>query len=120
MAWTMIAALALGAGAPPPAAPAEQETIINVSEDDAEMNAAKARGRATLPDFYRRLAAPGPGETEFMVKFDIDPSQEVEYVWAIQLDRSRSPMTGVLVNQPVSTPDRIGDRVAIRESDIVD
>lgn len=120
MAWTMIAALALAGAGAPPAAAAEQDTIVNVPADDAEMNAAKERGRATLPDFYRRLAAPAGDESDFMVKFDIDPSNAVEYVWATQLDRSRTPMTGVLTNQPVTTADRRGDRVAIREADIID
>lgn len=122
MVWTLIAAAALASASAPAAAqqPAGEETIISVSGDDAEMNAAKAQGRATLPEFYRRLASPAADEREFMVKFDIDPSDEVEYVWATDLDRSGTPMTGVLVNQPVNTSDHIGDRVRIREADIID
>ena len=98
----------------------ESEPIVNVAADDAEMNAAKARGIATLPQFYERLAAPAADETEFMIKFDILPGDEAEFVWAADLDRSRVPMTGMLVNQPIHTDHRIGQRVPIAEGDVID
>jgi len=121
---TILAAAALAlapttANATAPAGTAD-DPIYNVSADDAQMNAAIARGRATLAEFYRRLAAPRAGDGEFMVKFDIDPTDGVEYVWAVELDRSRTPMTGILINQPVYTDDREGDRVAIPEDRIID
>ena len=102
------------------AAAAEPEPIYNVSAEDAEMNAAKAQGIATLPEFYRHLAAPAADESEFMIKFDIQPGDEAEFVWATDLDRSTSPMTGVLVNQPIHTDHQLGQRVAIPEADIID
>lgn len=111
------AALAL---APPVVAVQGDEPIYQVRSDDAAMNSAIAEGRRTLPSFYRRLAAPQAGDRDFMVKFDIDPSERFEFVWAVSLDRSASPMTGILINQPVNTSDRPGDRVAIAESSIID
>jgi len=120
----LIAAAALAfaptTSAPAPVAGTKDDPVYGVAANDPEMNAAIARGRATLPEFYRRLASPGAGEGEFMVKFDIDPSDRAEYVWAIELDRSRAPMTGVLINQPLHTDDREGDRVAIPEDRIID
>jgi uncharacterized protein YegJ (DUF2314 family) len=121
-------ALAL-ALAPAPAATAGQPAtgkgeapsgIIGVRSDDPEMNAAIARGRAGLAGFYRRLARPEAGDSEFMVKFDIDPGDGAEFVWAAELDRSGRVMTGVLVNQPVNTADRLGDTVSIPEERIID
>jgi len=120
MIAVVLAALALA----PPAYPAPQGTkddpIFQVEKSDAQMNAAIANTRATLADFYRRLASPHDGDCDFMVKFDIVPGDDVEYVWAAQLDRSHTPMTGVLINQPAYTNDREGDRVAIAESEIID
>ena len=98
----------------------DQEQVYDVRADDPEMNAAKAQGIATLPEFYRHLASPGADETEFMIKFDILPGDDAEFVWATELDRSAVPMTGVLVNQPIHTEHQIGQRVAIAESDIID
>jgi len=100
------------------AAPADQS--FTVRGDDPEMNAAKRRAIAELPDFYRHMTNPAQGERDFQVKFDIAPGDErTIYVWAGELDRSRSPMVGTLMNQP-NTGHRMGDRVTIREEDIID
>ena len=94
--------------------------IINVDPGDAEMNAAIARARRELPDFYAHLARPGQGERRFMIKFDILPGDRAEFVWAGELDRSTVPMTGVLANQPEGSPEQIGQRVPIPEARIID
>ena len=96
------------------------DPVYQVSEDDAEMEAAKRQAIASLPDFYRRLADPAADETEFLVKFDILPGEDNEYVWAGELDRSSTPMTGRLMNQPEATDHRLGQRVPIPEADIID
>lgn len=98
----------------------EQERIVNVEASDPQMNAAKARAIAELPDFYRHLARPGAGEDRFMIKFDIAPGDAVEYVWANDLDRSTTPMTGTLLSRPVQTDDQPGARISIAEADIID
>jgi len=98
----------------------QPEQTYDFDRSDPVMNAAKRRGIETLPSFYARLASPGPDEDNFMVKFDILPGEPVEYVWAGQLDRSTRPMTGVLTNQPRQGPHRMGERVPIREADIID
>ena len=103
-----------------PAAEPQEDGIYDVRADDPEMNAAIARGRETLPSFYRRLASPEAGDSEFMIKFDIDPGEGVEYVWADRIERAPGRMTGILINQPVYTKDRMGDRVAIREDRVID
>ncbi|HEY0013542.1 MAG TPA: DUF2314 domain-containing protein [Allosphingosinicella sp.] len=124
----ILAALALAlapttaAAEAPPAGGKSQDDggIIGVPSDDAEMNAAIARGRAGLQGFYRRLASPRAGDSEFMVKFDIDPTDGVEFVWAADLDPSARPMTGTLLNQPIQAGGRRGDRVSIPEDAVID
>ena len=96
------------------------DTVYQVGEDDEEMNAATRQAIAGLPAFYDRLADPAADETEFMIKFDILPGEEAEYVWAGELDRSSTPMTGVLMNQPEATDHQLGQRVPIPEADIID
>jgi uncharacterized protein YegJ (DUF2314 family) len=98
----------------------QAETIYRVSPEDAEMNAAKARAIATLPEFYAHFAHPQADETEFLIKFDILPGEDAEFVWAGDLDRTVVPVTGVLINQPERGPHRIGQRVPIPEADIID
>lgn len=108
------------AGRDADAAGQERERIVNVEANDREMNAAKARAIAELPDFYRHLSRPERGEDRFMIKFDIAPGEAVEYVWAGDLDRSTMPMTGTLLSHPQQTRDQAGDRVSIAEADIID
>jgi len=113
-------ALVVAIGGADSAAVANQEPIYQISEHDAEMNAAKREAIAGLPGFYARFADPAADESEFMIKFDILPGDGAEFVWATNLDRSTSPMTGVLLNQPELTEHRIGQRVPIAEVDIID
>ena len=96
------------------------EQIIDVANDDPEMNAAIARARRELPGFYAHLARPGANERRFVIKFDIIPGDRNEYVWAAELDRSTVPMTGILINQPRDSSERIGERVPIPEARIID
>ncbi len=96
------------------------DAVYEVSPADEEMNAARRQAIGSLPSFYARFADPAADETEFMVKFDILPGEDNEYVWAGQLDRSSTPMTGVLMNQPEATEHALGQRVPIPEGDIID
>jgi uncharacterized protein YegJ (DUF2314 family) len=115
------ASLLLATAAASPLLAAEpKDRIYQVDSLDAEMNAAKAKAVAGLPAFYRVLAAPSPDEGEFMIKFDILPGEEAEFVWANALDRSSVPMRGTLLNQPEQVAAKPGDRVEIAEGDIVD
>jgi uncharacterized protein YegJ (DUF2314 family) len=118
----LFAGLAAGAAAAqkPDTPPEERERIVDVAPNDPAMQAAERRAIAELPDFYRRLANPGPGEDRFMVKFDIQPGRGAEYVWATDLDRSTTPMTATLLSHPERTADRAGDRIRIAEADIID
>jgi uncharacterized protein YegJ (DUF2314 family) len=117
--WILLA-LMLAVGGAAAARAQEEDTIVQVAAEDAEMNAAKARAIASLPGFYSRVAAPRRGDSRFMIKFDILPGDEAEFVWASELERSGGAMTGVLINQPVYTDDKLGDRVPIAEADIID
>jgi uncharacterized protein YegJ (DUF2314 family) len=114
-----LASMLLAAAASPSLA-AEPQEIYQVEAADPEMNAAKAKAVASLGAFYRALAAPAADEGEFMVKFDILPGDEAEFVWANRLDRSSRPMMGILLNQPEHGGAKRGDRVTIAEADIVD
>ena len=115
-----LASLFLAAVAAPLSAADPPDRIYEVEAVDAEMNAAKARAIAELPAFYRALGAPSADEGEFMIKFDIVPGDEVEYVWAAEIDRSSRPMTAKLLNQPEMVAAKPGDRVEIAEGDIID
>ena len=120
------AALLFAFGSPASVAPtgspnAERPDVVSVKGDDAEMEAAKAKGRSTLPIFYQRLAAPAGDEGDFAIKFNLTPNGDVEFIWAgeLQFD-SKGKLSGVLHNVPIDTRFQQGQRVAIDQAEIID
>ena len=120
MKLAFIMAWALMGLAQPASEQAPPDQVISFSASDSAMSAAEDKGRATLPEFFARYSSPAADETEFMVKYDVDPTEGFEFVWASLLSRSGSTVQGILINQPVKTKDKLGDKVAIQEADIVD
>jgi uncharacterized protein YegJ (DUF2314 family) len=62
-------------------------TVVSISVDDAEMNAAMARARAGQPVFWKDWAGPAPDETGFALKVKITDGDAVEHFWCL-------PVTG--------------------------
>ena len=107
----------------PVAAQAQQRSanVVDVSSNDATMNAAIANARRQLPDFFAHLAAPRPGERGFSIKFDLVPEPaNAEYIWAEVISRSGGVTVARLANNPVDPRFKIGEKVTVRDEDIVD
>lgn len=100
---------------------ADQANVAFVEDDDPKMEAAKAKGRATLPGFFERMAAPSADEEGFSVKFNLTPDADAEFIWAgdLKLD-ARGELTGALSNHPIDERFKLGQRVPIARSDIID
>jgi uncharacterized protein YegJ (DUF2314 family) len=120
------AALLLSGAAPAsgfeePGAGQDRSNIFRVKATDEEMEAAKAKGRSTLPQFFQRLASPAADEDSFGVKFNLTPDGDAEYIWAgdLQIDAD-GKLTGTLANHPLDRRFKLGQRVAIARSQIVD
>lgn len=106
----------------PVAAQAQRsDNVIDVSSNDAAMNAAIGKARQQLPDFFAHLAKPQIGEHSFSVKFDLLPEPgKAEYIWAEVISRSGGVTTARLANNPVDARFKLGDTVKVRDEDIVD
>jgi uncharacterized protein YegJ (DUF2314 family) len=94
--------------------------VAQVNARDADMEEAKALGKKTLPEFLKRLDAPTKGEVDFAVKFDLDPTGPVEYIWAEELKRSGSGLRGKISNHPISDKFKQGQSVFIPLANIID
>ena len=112
------AGLALIGGAPPAPTVVDDPNVAMVEPTDAAMAAAVERARAELPAFFARLAAPGPDEDSFSVKFGL-PGRE-EFIWAGDLRREGGQWSGALNNVPLNPAYRQGQRVPIADADIID
>lgn len=114
LAWA--AALAVPAAAQPPQPTDSNVTLVEAG--DKGMAAAVAKARAGLAGFFTRLAAPAAGENSFAVKFNL--AQSGEFIWANDLRREGGRLTGALDNEPIHAAYKLGQRVVIPESDIID
>jgi uncharacterized protein YegJ (DUF2314 family) len=93
------------------------DPIINVEQDDAEMNAAKAEARRTLPEFLGVLANPPQGVSDIGFKY---PLGDWEHIWVDKVKRDGNYLTGTLANEPVQEKHFLGDKVRVPLSAVSD
>jgi len=106
-------------------APAQRAPIANVPSADAEMNAAIAKARATLPTFWGSFEKPGKGEERFTLKvyFQVDRpgGPRRSHVWVESIERlANGRLAGRLSNDPQHIEGKAGDRVEFDSEQISD
>ena len=96
--------------------------IVGVRATDAEMNAAIAHARDTLPTFWASCGAPKPTETGHALKVRFDVGAEVEHIWVTDVKKlSDGNYSGRFANEPSDLPGKnIGDQVEFKQADISD
>jgi uncharacterized protein YegJ (DUF2314 family) len=97
------------------------DKIINVSGDDAEMNAAIQTARGKLPEFWKVFDKPEQGESHFALKVKIEDKQGVEYFWATSLRHQDDKLFGTINNDPeIVKSVKLGQEIEVPESDVSD
>jgi uncharacterized protein YegJ (DUF2314 family) len=109
-----------------PAAPlpvlAQETHYLKIPNQDAAMEEAKAKARATLSHFWERLGSPGAGESGVALKVALPyGDNNTEHIWTKNVERKDGKVFGVINNVPrdVRTV-RLGDRIEIAEHQISD
>jgi uncharacterized protein YegJ (DUF2314 family) len=98
-----------------------EDKVISVSGEDAEMNAAIAKGRETLPEFWKVFKDKPHGESDFALKVKISDSHGVEYFWVVDIERSGGKIRGTINNDPETVKSvKLGDKMEVPEADISD
>jgi uncharacterized protein YegJ (DUF2314 family) len=128
--WAVLAAVTcitgfgiLTIGPKPQIAADDRSPVIDVRSVDAEMNAAIARGRATLPLFWASCDAPKPSETGHSLKVRFPNSvNNGEHIWMADVKKiADGRYSGRFANAPRYLPGkRAGDVTEFREADISD
>lgn len=120
--FAFLAALALGAVAAPAAAQTQSgDNLVYVAADDADMNAAIAQGRKTLPDFFAHFAHPAGEESGFLIKYDLLPEPDrAEFIWAEVISHAPGVTIARLANTPEDARWTIGEKVSVTDREIVD
>ena len=88
---------------------------------DAEMAAAIAKARESLPRFWEALQQPEHGETNFALKVRFNDTNTMEYVWLGEVSRQNTRTLGTVGGGPLTVHCiSQGQRVTINEADIGD
>jgi len=98
--FSLLAAFAVIAMPLVPPAYAGEERAIGVPSADAEMNNAIREACANLPEFWKAMAKPGPGETSFSLKVRITDKGQAEHFWLDTIERKGGKLSGVITNTP--------------------
>jgi uncharacterized protein YegJ (DUF2314 family) len=97
-----------------------QDRVVAVAPTDPQMNAAIARAKAGLPVFFGHVSTPGPGETSFLVKYDVIPEAGVEFVWAEIIAHRGGQTVARLVNEPADKRFKFGQQVTLNDEQVID
>ena len=106
-----------------PRGPEDPVPVIDLSSDDAEINAAIAKGRATLPTFWASYDAPKPLESRHSLKVLFPyPEDDGEHIWMTDVKKiADGRYSGRFANEPRDLPGKKeGDVAEFSEADISD
>ena len=101
----------------------DRSPVIDLSSGNAEMNAAIAKGRATLPTFWASYDAPKPSETGHSLKVRFpNPRNNGEHIWMADVKKTADGRySGRFANAPRDLPGKKAGEVALfKEADISD
>jgi uncharacterized protein YegJ (DUF2314 family) len=100
----------------------EGDNYTAVSSDDAGMNEAIAKAKATSDDFVRALHARRPGTKDFFVKKPYPtPSGSWEHMWIEVTDEHQGVLEGIVANEAEDTHEvKIGQKVSFKITEISD
>ncbi len=98
------------------------DPVVQVEATDAEMNAAIAQARATLPDFWTALGQHDATTDMFALKvafpYGLDNH---EHIWCQEVSRASTGISATVGNAPEAPVGvKLGDRVTVNEADVSD
>jgi uncharacterized protein YegJ (DUF2314 family) len=98
-------------------ASAQGPGVTMVPENDPEMAAAIAKGRATLGQFWQALEKPAPNEQSFALKVALPLGNgRAEHIWANNVERRDGKIFGTINNEPKDLKNvRLGQRIEVSD-----
>lgn len=93
--------------------------LVMVSRKNEKLQEAIKAARKELPAFEGHLKNPAPGE-RFAIKVGFETSVGPEYLWLKEPDMNAKGFSAVVDQHPVAAPVKMGERIQVRQSDVVD
>ena len=98
-----------------------RDKAYNISSQDAEMDAAITKARATLDDFLKIQANPPKGADEFKLKVMFTGGGNSEHIWVTPFQTTKTGFKGTLAGEPrYVTRLSNGQNVTFTRADITD
>ena len=100
----------------------EGDNYTHVASEDAAMNAAIEKAKATVDDFVRAFHAQNPSAKDYFVKKPYrTPAGEMEHMWIEVLKEENAVLSGRIANEAEETREvKIGQIVSLKISEISD
>ena len=100
----------------------EGSNYTHVASEDAAMNAAIEKAKATVDDFVRAFHTQKPGAKDYFVKKPYrTPAGEMEHMWIEVLDEEQGVLKGRIANEAEETREvKMGQLVSLKISEISD
>jgi uncharacterized protein YegJ (DUF2314 family) len=100
---------------------AQQDNTVTVAGDNALMNAAIAKARASLPVFWEKFKSPSRRDKGFAVKVEITDGPGSEHFWCVEIKLDDNGATCSIGNQPAFVKSVVyGQRISIDTAKISD
>lgn len=97
------------------------DQVTYVAGDDARMNAAIQKAKATVGTFISALKAPKPGQTGFSVKKAFSDGTNTEYIWLAPVTFDGKSFHGTVNNEPEKVKGvKFGEKASVASADISD
>lgn len=77
-----------------------EDKVTAFATTDAEMNAAIARARETLPTFWAKFSNPSANEEDFALKLAISDGNLTEHFWCDEIEGDAAAATCTIANEP--------------------
>ena len=95
--------------------------LFQVANDDAKMNAALAKGKASLPQFVTALKENKSSRRKFAVYARFVENEKVEFLWIDPVVLEGANFRGIVANEPeMLTKIKAGDRIVVPAADVSD
>jgi uncharacterized protein YegJ (DUF2314 family) len=99
---------------------AEDKTIA-IDGENAEMNAAIEKARASIDGFWQKFAEHGPNEDVFLIKLKLTDGTNIEHFWCGNIEGNAQDATCAIDNDPQTVKNvTIGQRVPVEPEIISD
>jgi uncharacterized protein YegJ (DUF2314 family) len=99
----------------------DEDKVTSVADDDARMNAAIAKAKATVDTFIAALKSPKPGQKDFSVKMPFVDGEHTEHMWLAPVSYDGKVFRGIVNNEPQSVKNvRLGQEVEVAPPGISD